>query len=369
MKRSMNITALCVAAALLAAAGVARAGEVALVPTAGDTTDEKRAEIDEMILASLVAQGHDVFGASETKAAMDKLAMTTVESLKDADLLGSKLKVEFVVIATVAAMAGQDSLEVRCYFLPEGRMELLEEIAAEGESKMVLAAMLGRLVTKGGLAGETAEGGKPPPPVEGEGKDIDEAVAGAEAEVTGETGEGEKEGKESEDEKLVKDLQTWPEKDKDKRIAFGIDYRIALELGAGPTVMLNKPVAGGRAGGFAYLSLGYMAVAACGCEFGGEARAFFGPVDAFSIAAFAGFNFRLSPKVPLYAGGKLSLGYLKNISGARSNRMILRGAANFTFLLRARYMIIINPASIVLLAFDGDAVAFYDAGLGFGVRF
>jgi hypothetical protein len=349
----MNIPALCAAAALVLAAAGAWAGEVALVQTAG---------IDEMILASLTALGHDVFGASETKAAMDKLAMASVESLKDAELLGSKLKIEFVVITTVAAMAGQDSLEVRCYYLPEGRMELLEEIATEGETEMILAGMLARLVTKGGLAAPAGEGDKPPPPVEGEVEDIDEAVAGAG--VTGETAEGE-----SEDERMVKDLQSWPEKDKDKRIAYGIDYRIALELQAGPTVMLTKPVAGGRAGGFASLSVGYMAVAACGCEFGGELRAFFGPVDAFSIAAFAGFNFRLSPKVPLYAGGKLSLGYLKNISGARSNRMILRGAALLTFLIRARYMIIINPASIVLLAFEGDAVAFYDASLGFGVRF
>jgi len=352
-------------AAAVFAAGGAWGGEVALVPTAGETTDEKRAEIDEMLLSSLVAQGHDLYGASETKAAMDKLAMATVESLKDAELLASKLKVEFVVIATVAAMAGQDSIEVRCYYLPEGRMELLEEIAAEGETKMVLMGMLGRLVTKGGLAGGTSAGDKPPPPGGGEVEDIDEAVA----EVTGETTEGETGGGPSEDDKMVKDLQTWPEKDKDKRIAYGIDYRIALELGAGPTVMLTKPVTGSRVGGFASLSLGYMAVAACGCEFGGEIRAFFGPVDAFSIAAFAGFNFRLSPKVPLYAGGRLSLGYLKNISGARSNRMILRGGATLTFLIRARYMIIINPASVVLLAFDGDAVAFYDAGLGFGVRF
>jgi hypothetical protein len=362
MRRTMNIPALCAAAALVLAAAGAWAGEVALVPTAGETTDEKKAGIDEMILASLTALGHDVFGASETKAAMDKLAMASVESLKDAELLGSKLKIEFVVITTVAAMAGQDSLEVRCYYLPEGRMELLEEIATEGETEMILAGMLARLVTKGGLAAPAGEGDKPPPPVEGEVGDIDEAVAGAG--VTGETAEGE-----SEDERMIKDLQSWPEKDKDKRIAYGIDYRIALELQAGPTVMLTKPVAGGRAGGFASLSVGYMAVAACGCEFGGELRAFFGPVDAFSIAAFAGFNFRLSPKVPLYAGGKLSLGYLKNISGARSNRMILRGAALLTFLIRARYMIIINPASIVLLAFEGDAVAFYDASLGFGVRF
>ncbi len=365
MNRHACIAAAWIMAVALVAAGGAWAAEVALVPTGGETTEEKRAEIDEMLLAALVAQGHDVYGASETKAAMDKLAMTTVESLKDAELLGSKLKVEFVVIATVAAMAGQDSIEVRCYFLPEGRMELLEEIAAEGETKMVLAGMLGRLVTKGGLAGTTGVEEKPPPTGEGEVEDVEEAIG----EVTGETGEAEAGEGPSEDDKLVKDLQTWPEKDKDKRIAYGLDYRISLELGAGPTVMLTKPVAGGRAGGFASLSLGYMAVAACGCEFGGEIRAFFGPVDAFSIAAFAGFNFRLSPKVPLYAGGRLTLGYLKNISGARSNRMILRGGATLTFLLRARYMIIINPVSIVLLAFDGDAVAFYDAGLGFGVRF
>jgi hypothetical protein len=42
---------------------------------------------------------------------------------------------------------------------------------------------------------------------------------------------------------------------------------------------------------------------------------------------------------------------------------------NLNVLLKARYMIIINPLGIELLAFEGKTVVLYDASLGFGVRF
>jgi hypothetical protein len=353
--------------AVLLACGAAWGLEVVVVPTGGDTTEDKLAAVDAVIVAALEEEGYVVHAPAETKAALAKLALPTVESLKEADMLGTKVKGQFVLRAVVTPLAGQDSIEVTAYYLPEGRVELLEEIATEGEIQIVIAGMLKRLVTKEGLAGK-----KPPGP--GEGKepeekveDIDKAIE----DVTGKKPEGEgakpKEEGKSEDDKLVKDLQTWPE-DK-KTFAYGIDYRIGLELNGGPTVMLTKPVSGGRVGGYAQLSLGYVAVPACGCDFGGEVRAFFGPVDAFSIAAFGGFNFRLSPKAPLYAGGRLTLGYFKNISGARSNKMILRGGLNFNVLLKARYMIIISPLGIELLAFEGKTVVLYDASLGFGVRF
>lgn len=341
--------------------GVAWAFDVALVAAVGETTEEKRNELDSIIYSALEEQGHFVFTTAETGEAMGKMAIDVIDSLKDAEMLGSKMKVEFVVLARLASLAGQDSIEIKAYYLPGGRVELLEEMAAEGETEIIVTGMLKRLVTMKGLTEEETVEDKPAPG-DKEIEDIDKAIG----EVTGDQ---DKSGKEEEEdqEKLVKDLQEWPEKK--KGIAYGIDYRISLDLAAGPTAMLTKPVAGGRAGGYASLSLGYVAVPSCGCDFGGEIRAFFGPVDAFSIAAFAGFNFRLSPTAPVYGGGKLSLGYLKNISGARSNRMILRGAANFTFVIRARYMIILNPISIVLLAFDGSTVVLYDGGLGFGVRF
>jgi hypothetical protein len=352
--------------AILLACGAAWGLEVAVVPTGGDTTESKLAAVDAVIVAALEAEGHVVHAPAETKAALAKLAMPTVESLKEAEMLGTKVKGQFVLRAVVTPLAGQDSIEVTAYYLPEGRVELLEEIATEGETQIVVAGMLERLVTKEGLAGKNPPGPGEEKEPEEKVEDIDKAIEDVTGKKPEGEGKGEGEGK-SEDDKLVKDLQTWPEKK--KTFAYGIDYRIGLELNAGPTVLLTKPVSGGRAGGYAQLSLGYVAVPACGCDFGGEVRAFFGSVDAFSIAAFGGFNFRLSPKAPLYAGGRLSLGYFKNISGARSNKMILRGGMNLNVLLKARYMIIINPLGIELLAFEGKTVVLYDASLGFGVRF
>jgi hypothetical protein len=374
MTMNFKLTVSCIVIGLGLAAGEALALDVAVAPSEGEATKEKLAAADDAEGAALLAQGHKVFAASETRQIMGKLALKGVESLEDADLIGTKLKVQFVLVATVTPLAGQDTIEIRAYYLPEGRMELLEEVATEGETAVVVEGMVKRLVTKEGLSKET----KPPPKEKEQGKEQEKGKGVEEqiGEITGgEEGEkGKEKGKEgggAEDEKLLKDLQTWTEKKK-QRIGYGVDYRISLELSGGLAVLLNepdKPVNVGRVGGMATLALGYVAVPACGCDFGGEVRALFGAVDAFSITAFAGFNFRLSPAAPVYLGGRLSLGYLKSISGARNNRMILRLAVNLNIVLRGRYMIIINPASFTLLAFEGSPDGLYDAGVGFGVRF
>ncbi len=348
--------------AFLAYPAIASAYDIALVATSGDTTKEKLSAADALIQAALDEHGHIVFTPAETREAMKKMAMQSVESLKDAELIGSKLKVDFVVLAHLTPMAGQDSIEMKVYYLPEGRVELLEEIAAEDETQIVIDGMLSRLITRHGLLG------KQKPDVEPGDKGEEKETGEAKVDVGKDMAELLKEeDEEDEDEKLVKDLQEWPEKK--KRLGFGTDFKISLELSAGPTVMLTSPRTGGRAGGFACLSAGYVVVTACGCEFGGEIRALFGTGDGFSISGYGGFNFRLTPSFPVYGGGRLSIGYFKGISGARRNQMYLRVAGNLTFVIRGRYMLILNPVSIVLLAFDGSPIAFYDAGLAFGVRF
>ncbi|MFH1435855.1 MAG: hypothetical protein ABIJ56_09085 [Pseudomonadota bacterium] len=351
--------------AFLARPAIASAYDIALVGTSGELTKERLSALDELIQSVLQEYGHIVFTPAEVRECMKKMAMEAVESLKDAELIGSKLKVDFVVLAHLTPMAGQDSIEMKVYYLPEGRVELLEEIAAQDETQIVVSGMLSRLVTRHGLLGkqkpDVEPGDKGEEKETGEGK-VD---AGKEmAELLHEEGEEEEE---DEGEKLVKDLQEWPEKK--KRLGFGTDFKISLELSAGPTVMLTSPRTGGRAGGFAGLDVGYVVVPACGCEFGGEIRTFFGTGDGFAISGYGGFNFRLTPSFPVYGGGRLSIGYFKGISGARRNQMHLRLAGNLTFVIRGRYMLILNPVSIVLLAFDGSPIFFYDAGLAFGVRF
>jgi hypothetical protein len=375
MTMNFKLTVSCIVIGLGLAAGEALALDVAVAPSEGEATKEKLAAVDDAEGAALLAQGHKVFAASETRQIMGKLALKGVESLEDADLIGTKLKVQFVLVATVTPLAGQDTIEIRAYYLPEGRMELLEEVATEGETAVVVEGMVKRLVTKAGLSKET----KPPPKEKEQGKEQEKGKGVEEqiGEITG--GEGGEKGKEkgkegggAEDEKLLKDLQTWPEKKK-QRIGYGVDYRISLELSGGPMILLNEPVKGGRVGGMATLALGYVAVPACGCDFGGEVRIYFGdpnPFTAFSLTAYAGFNFRLSPAAPVYLGGRLSLGYLKSISGARNNRMILRLAVvNLNIVLRGRFMILVNPVAFTMLAFEGNIVGLYDASVGFGVRF
>jgi len=342
-----------------------RAFDVAVAPVEGEAVQEK---LDSFALAEQVIlekQGHKVFSAKDTLGVMEKVGLKKISSLQDADLIGAKLKVQFVIVTVISPMAGQDSIEIKAYYLPDGRIELLEEMAGESELNAVLEGMLTRLVTREGVSGpqitekkekETKQATPPSIPVSGE---ENLSQKGAE--------EKKEEENEEESEKLLKDLESKPVKKQTQK--YGTTYRASVEIKGGPFVLLNKPVSGNRAGGTFDLSVGYVAVKSCGCDFGGEVKAFFGTTNAFSLTGYGGFNLKLSNSAPVYGGGRVSIGYLKNLTGATMNRMILRFSPNLNIVLRDRFMILLSPAAFSLLLFEGDPAGFYEAEVGFGVRF
>ncbi len=345
--------------------GTAHAYDVAVVPSAGPAADAALVSLDEAVAAALFTKGDEQKDAKEVAASLKKLGLETVETQKEADKLGVSLGVTFVIVPRLTPFAGQDRIEILAYFLPDGRAEMLEQMAIEGEISAVVADMIGKLVTKEGLLGATVEPAPAPEPepgpVEDQPTDADLLASlgeGGEGDGTGIKGTGEAGG---------------ADKKKDRPL-LSDPFRISAGLVGGWTVLLNQPASGlsaTRHGGHLGATLSYIVLPKIGLEVGGDVHVFFGPSGVgFSIEPDLAVHVGVLPR--LFLGARLGLGFFKAVTGAQRASMIMRIAPLLEVVLARRaYLRFEIPAFSFLFFGDRDrpALAFLEMNLAVMIRF
>ena len=346
-------TKILLAAVALAAAlgpGRALAYAVAVLPSRGPADDALRGELDAAVLAAL--EGNEIGPASEVAAALGQLSIDAVETQKQADMLGAKLGVSFVVAPWITPLAGQNRIEILVYFLPDGRAETLEQIALEGEMEPVVVSMIAKLVTKEGLLGAQPEPPAPEPekpveqPSEPTPDDLLEQIAG-----------------------------TAPVEEKPPKPGFGDPYRISIAVVGGYTLLLNEPAgdlpASFRSGGRVGAGIGYVFHKRIGLDVGGDIIAFLGPSGyGFGIAPALGIHGAVHERV--YIGARLGIGFYKGATGSQRTSMIVRVAMTTEIVLHPRVFIRFEIPAFTMIAF-GDSkrqvLGLLEIDAGLGVRF
>ena len=370
------------AAALAAIAyypSIANAYEVAVVPSSGSATDAALAALDEAVLSALADGGHSVKKAGDVAAALKKLGVATVGTQKEADKLGVSLGVTFVIVPGLTPFAGQDRIEILAYFLPDGRAEMLEQIAIEGETAIVVGDMIAKLITKQGLLGaapapEPVPEPKPAPepeptteptpePGPAPGQPSDEDLLASLGEGGGDDGKGG--GKTGEGGEGAK---------KKDRPSLADPFKFSAGLVGGWTVLLNAPASGSSAmrhGGHLGATLSCIVLPKIGLEVGGDIHVFFGPSGVgFSIEPDVAVHVGILPR--LFLGARLGLGFFKAATGAQRSSMIMRIAPLLEVVLAKRaYLRFEIPAFSFLFFGDEDrpALAFLEMNVAVMIRF
>jgi len=345
-----------VLATILAALLASRAAlgyEVAVVPASGPGDEALLASVDEAVTEALFQ--HDIVPAEQVQKALEELALETVGSQKDADRLGVKVGASFVIVPWITPLAGQNRLEILVYFLPDGRAEMLEQIAIEGELQEVVSSMIVRLVTKEGLLGSEPPPEEPPP---------DEPPP-----------EEPPPEEPPPDEALLEQLEEVQEEPPAPiRPGFGDPYRVSAALLGGYALLLNDPASGrdaDRHGGHIGASIGYVVHEKVGLEIGGDIHVFMGPM---------GYGFGLAPALAVHLpvhrmillGARLGIGFYKGATGSQRTSMIVRASMLTEFILHERVFIRLELPAFTLVAF-GDrqvpAVGLLGLNAGVGFRF
>jgi hypothetical protein len=332
---------------VLLAAGAAHGYGVAALDARGPADATLLAELDAAVLVALA--DHEVTDAAEVTSALEDLGIETVETQKDADRLGAKLGVSFVVAPHITPLAGQSRIEILVYFLPDGRAEMLEQIAIEGELEEVVASMIWKLVTKEGLLGSEPE----PAPQE----------EPAEQEPTT-------------DEELLEELEpAQPEEpEPEPRRGFGDPFRVSAALVGGWTLLLNEPAVRGarfRQGGHIGASIGYVVVPKVGLEVGGDIHVMLGP-SGYGFGLAPALSFHLPVHRIVFLGARLGIGFYKGATGSQRSSMLVRAAMLTELLVHERVFIRFELPAFTLLAFGDKAVpaaGFLELNAGIGFRF
>jgi hypothetical protein len=336
-----------VLAALLASPS-ALGYDVAVVPASGPGDEALLDELDEAVREALFQ--HEIVPAEAVQEALAELQLETVEAQKDADRLGVKVGASFVVVPWITPLAGQNRVEILVYFLPDGRAEMLEQIAIEGDLQEVVSSMIIKLVTKKGLLGSEPPAEEPPaeePPAE----------------------------EPQSDEALLDELEPMQEEPvPEPRPGFGDPFRVSAALLGGYALLLNEPASGraaDRSGGHIGASIGYIVLKKVGLEVGGDIHVFMGPL---------GYGFGLAPAVAVHLpvhrrillGARLGIGFYKGATGSQRTSMIVRGSMLTEFVLHDRVFIRLELPAFTLVAF-GDrrvpAVGLLGLNAGIGFRF
>jgi hypothetical protein len=340
--------------------------EVAAVPSKGPAEQVLLDELDQAVAKALTAQGHEVIDDDDVAASLTKLGLDTVSTQKEADRLGASLSAMFVIAPWVSPMAGQNRIEILAYFLPDGRAEMLEQIAIEGDLDAVVADMMAKLVSKQGLLGP-AEPTVPDPglPVE-DGHDEPDKPADV-------TNEG------PTDEQLLEKLDedkegTQGHEKKPPKPGLGDPFKVHALLGGGYSVLLNSPASGGssfRNGGHISGTVGYVLVPKVGLEVAGDIHVFMGKSGVgFGVTASTGVHFPLAKRFLL--GARLGLGFFKGATGSQRSSFLMRISPVAEVILHDRVFLRFELLSITLIA-GGDksnpAVGIMGFDLAIGARF
>ncbi len=342
----MKLPVLAATLAALLASPSAFGYAVAVVPASGPGDEALLAELDAAVLEALFQ--HDIVPAGAVKEALTELQIDSVETQKEADRLGVKVDASFVVVPWITPLAGQNRVEILVYFLPDGRAEMLEQIAIEGALQEVVSSMIVKLVTKKGLLGSEPPPEEPPP----EEPPPEEPPP---------------------DEALLDQLEE-AQQEPEPRPAFGEPFRVSAALTGGYALLLNAPASGraaDRSGGHIGASIGYVVLQKVGLEIGGDIHVFMGPM---------GYGFGLAPALAvhlpvherIYLGARLGIGFYKGATGSQRTSMIVRASMLTEFVLHDRVFLRLELPAFSLIAF-GDrqvpAVGLLGLNAGVGFRF
>jgi hypothetical protein len=363
----MNVRSIAPAAAICAALAIwpttAAGYEVAVLPAEGPAEQTLLARLHAAVVDVLGELGHEVHSDAPVAEALSKLALETVETQKEADRLGASLGVSFVVVPYVSPLAGQNRIEMLVYFLPDGRAEMLEQIAIEGELGLVVEDMLSRLVTEEGLLADVAAG--PPPDEPGD---------------AGPGGDGEAEQPPS-DEELLEQLdevapgpEGQPSEQEERRPGLGDPHRLHAALTGGYTVLLNEPASGGSAfrhGGRIAATIGYVVLPRVGLEVAGDVHALVGRSGVgFGLTAGTGVHLPVAPR--FLVGARLGLGFYKGATGAQRASFLLTASPTFEVIVHERVFLRFALPHVTLIAGgdeDNPAVGIMGFHVGLGARF
>ena len=347
--------------------GAALAYEVAVVDARGPAEEALLGELMQAVVDALEQEGHEVSSEQSVHDALSKLALTTVETQKEADHLGASLGVSFVICPYVSPLAGQNRIEILAYFLPDGRAEMLEQIAIEGELRTVVQEMIARLVTKEGLLGT---GPAPSSGMETEHEMQPEPGAQDEPEPS----EGE-----PTDEELLEQLDDASddvsgESQKPTRPGLGDPYRLHAVLTGGYALLLNEPATGGssyRHGGRIAITIGYVLVPKIGLEVAGDIHTYVGPSGVgFGLTASTGVHFAVHER--FLVGARLGVGFYKGATGAQRASFLLTASPTFEVILHERVFLRFTLPHFTVLA-GGDrqvpGVGIMGFYMGIGARF
>lgn len=360
---SRSLLAAPLAMALLLCAGRTLAYDVALVPASGPAEPALLTDLDEAVLTQLGEQGHDVVHGEAVSTALTKLGLSTVETQKQADMLGASLGVSFVIVPWISPLAGQNRVEILAYFLPDGRAEMLEQIAIEGELSIVVSDMLGRLVTKEGLLSGAPPDGPDQPAGPEDGEDAADDIDSMDGAPT--------------DEELLDKLDEAGGQEPEPPVArpgLGDPFRLHAVLVGGYSILLNEPASGGasfRHGGRIAATIGYVVLPKVGLQVGGDIHAFVGASGVgFGITASTGLHFPVAKR--LLVGARLGLGFYKGATGAQRASFLMTFTPTMDVILHDRAFLRFELPHVALLA-GGDesvpAVGIMGFNLGVGVRF
>ena len=324
---------------------------VAVVPSSGPGDASLLEELDGAVREALFQ--HDIVPSEAVAEALGALQIESVETQDDADRLGVKVDAAFVVVPWITPLAGQNRVEILVYFLPDGRAEMLEQIAIEGELQDVVSSMIVKLVTPKGLLGS-----EPPP---------DETPP---AEPPAEEPPAEEPPS---DEELLEQIEETQE-EPPPRPGFGDPFRVSAALTGGYSLLLNAPASGNAAdrhGGHVGASIGYIVHRKAGLEIGGDIHVYMGPM---------GYGFGLAPALAVHRpvherillGARLGIGFYKGATGSQRTSMIVRASMLTELVLHERVFIRLELPAFTLVAF-GDrqvpAVGLLELNAGLGVRF
>lgn len=340
--------------ALLIVPDVALGYSIALVPARGPGDEALLSELDQAVRDALA--GHELQEEASVQAALAGLGLSTVETQKDADQLGVKLSVTFVVAPWITPLAGQNRVEILVYFLPDGRAEMLEQIAIEGELGAVVADMISKLVTKEGLlSSETA-----PPPEEPSGEPGPEPAE-----------------EDPSDEELLEQIEEIGSGEDEQapppKPGFGDPFRANAALIGGWTLLLNEPATGrstDRHHGLVGASIGYVVVGRVGLEIGGDVHLLIGPSYGFGLSPAIAIHLPVHERILL--GARLGIGFYKGITGKQRASMLVRGTMLTEVILHERVFLRFEIPALTLLALgdkDTPAVGLLGLNAGVGFRF
>jgi len=363
---------------------VAHADQIVLLPPEGNADDDRRADVEDTIAATLRALGHTVIaGDTIQRGGVVGTPHTSDEMVAVAQANGAA----WVLTSEIHPLNGQYRLLLRAGYAPIRRVEELDILVVVADETVRLRDILASMVRPAGL-GEDAlrlTGGEDAAAAEererllreqrerdaGEQAARDAAAREAERQRQAEEearARAEFERREAERAQQRRDARA-AEFERRERYAASAENPWLAQLGfsgAGLMVYPDPPgpnVGGGLLGALE-VRVGYGISSVRGLEVRGGLDVVFGATNAVNL--LVGAVYLTSPfAFPLHLGGGAELGAFINTSGAREPGFLIRGSFVAAYRLAPRLYVEVAPGLTVVSAAGGLVALGASARIGY----